>query len=381
MTHEPWNEMMRRIPRMARIFCQLTSTLLPLAVATPASAEWTIETIAGNGNPGAFPRYDAVALDVPIDLPFGVQLGPDGKIYITSVGQHRVLRLDPASGKISNVAGSGIKGYAGDGGAATRALLNEPYEVRFDSGGNMYFVEMKNQLIRRVDAANGTISTVAGSPRDGFGGDHGDARNAQFRQPHSIAFDDRDNLYVADIGNHRIRRIDTRTGRIVSIAGNGALELPTDGSKAQSRPILGPRALAVAGRTLWIALREGNSVWRIDLDAGTIHHVAGTGEAGYSGDGGPAKSATFNGPKGIAATADGIVYVVDSENQAIRRIDTANGQIATIAGGGPKARGFAAEKGPALSARLDRPHGIGLAPGGGLYIGDTNNHRVRWIKQ
>ncbi len=380
MTFDAKRNFMRRIPRIVRLCSQLAATLLLAALAGTAHAEWTIETIAGNGKPGAFPGDEAFALDVAVDLPFGVQMGPDGKLYITSVGQHRVLRLDPANGKIASVAGSGVKGYAGDGGVATRALLNEPYEIRFDSDGNMYFVEMQNHLIRRVDVASGMISTVAGNPRDGFGGDHGDARHAQFRQPHSIAFDDRDNLYVADIGNHRIRRIDTKTGRITSIAGNGALELPTDGSKARGRPILGPRALSVAGRTLWIALREGNSVWRMDLDDGTIHHVAGTGEPGYSGDGGLAKSATFNGPKGIAATTDGIVYVADSENQAIRRIDTASGQIMTIAGGGPKSRGFAIEKGSALSAKVDRPHGIGLAPGGGVYIGDTNNHRVRWIK-
>ena len=108
--------------------------------------------------------------------------------------------------------------------------------------------------------------------------------------------------------------------------------------------------------------------------------MAGTGEAGYSGDGGAAKLATFNGPKGIAAAADGMVYVVDSENQAIRQIDTSTGRIITVAGGGPKSRGFAGERSPALSAKLDRPHGICLAPGGGVYIGDTNNHRVRWIK-
>jgi streptogramin lyase len=354
--------------------------LISTVLAGSAPAEWTIETVAGVGKPGAFPGDDSFALDVPVDLPFGVEIGPGGALYITSVGQHRVLRLDPANGKISSVAGSGVKGYAGDGGAATRALLNEPYEVRFDSQRNMYFVEMQNHLIRRVDAASGTISTVAGNPRDGFGGDNGSALTAQFRQPHSIAFDDRDNLYVADIGNHRIRRIDTKTGRIISIAGNGEKELPVDGSKAQGRAILGPRALSVAGRNLWIALREGNSVWRLDLDSGTIHHVAGTGQAGYSGDGGPAKSATLNGPKGIAATADGLVYVVDSENQAIRRIDTASGQIDTVADGGPKSRGFAGERSPALSAKVDRPHGISLAPGGGLYIGDTNNHRVRWLK-
>ncbi len=366
----------------ARVIATVCLCVLPAlsGSAWAQAVSFTIESVAGNGQSRDVPRSGGLALYVPVDLPFGVELDAKGALHVTSVGRHRVLRLDPATGRISSVAGSGIKGYAGDGGPATRALLNEPYEVRFDTQQNMYFVEMQNHLIRRVDAKSGTISTVAGNPQDGGGGDHGPATRAQFRQPHSIAFDDRDILYVADIGNHRIRRIDTKSGTIISIAGNAQLELPKDGSKAQGRPILGPRALSVAGRMLWIALREGNSVWRLDLDSNTIYHVAGTGEAGYSGDGGPPKAATFNGPKGIAATAEGLVYVVDSENQAIRLIDTNTDRIYTVAGGGPKARGYAGEKTPALAAKLDRPHGICLAPGGGFYIGDTINNRVRWIK-
>jgi streptogramin lyase len=156
--------------------------------------------------------------------------------------------------------------------------------------------------------------------------------------------------------------------------------LPVDGTMARGRPILGPRALFITGRTMWIALREGNSVWRLDLDSGLIHHVAGTGKVGYSGDGGPAAAATFNGPKGITSTPEGMVYLMDSENQAVRLIDTKAGLVYTVAGGGPKARGFAGEKSPALEAKLDRAHGICLAPDGGLYIGDTNNHRVRWLR-
>ena len=200
-----------------------------------------------------------------------------------------------------------------------------------------------------------------------------------FRQPHSIALDDRGNLYVADIGNHRIRRIELATGTITSIAGNGQRKLPRDGASAEGQPILGPRALSIVGRTMWIALREGNSVWRLDLDSGLIHHVAGTGAKGYSGDGGPPLKATFNGPKGIAATTTGLVYVVDTENQVIRRIDTKASRIDTVAGVGPQARGFAGNHVPARKAHFDRPHGIGLSPEGSLYIGDTNNHRVRWI--
>jgi sugar lactone lactonase YvrE len=338
-----------------------------------------IETVAGNGRAGDLPEGEDQALSVPIDLPFGVEVGPDGGLYIASIGQHRVLRLDSKSRKLSSVAGNGTKGYSGDSGQARQAQLNEPYEIRFDKNHHLYFVEMQNHLIRRVDTRTGIISTVAGTGQPGFAGDDGPAINARFRQPHSIAVDSQGDLYVADIGNHRIRRIDAKTGAISTVSGTGKPELPPDGSQAQGRSILGPRALFITGRTLWVALREGNSVWRLDLDSGVIHHVAGTGNPGYSGDGGSARAATFNGPKGIAATASGLVYVVDSENQAIRMIDTAADRIYTIAGGGPQSRGFAGENVLATEAKLDRPHGVCLAPEGGLYLGDTKNHRVRWL--
>jgi DNA-binding beta-propeller fold protein YncE len=358
--------------------CAATIASISPASAVAALPSMVIETVAGDGRPGDITEATAEALRGTVDMPFGVEWGPDQALYVTSVGQHRVLRVDLAKGQMSSVAGSGIKGYAGDGGPAISARLNEPYEVRFDRDGNMYFVEMQNHSIRKVNARTRIISTVAGRPLAGFGGDRGPARGAQFKQPHSIALDAQGNIYVADIGNHRIRRIDATSGNIASIAGNGQLALPEDGSRAEGKPILGPRALAVSGRTLWIALREGNSVWRLDLDSLVIHHVAGTGKPGYSGDGGPAKVATLNGPKGIAATGDGLVYVVDSENQAIRAIDTSSGLIYTVAGGGPTARGYAGDKVPALEAKLDRPHGIGIAPAGGFFLGDTNNHRVRW---
>ena len=357
--------------------------LFALLSASFASAQTTptrllIETVAGNGLPGDLPAGGGPALQSPIDQPFGVEIGPGGALYITSIGQHRVLRLDPRTRELASVAGNGTKSYSGDDGPANKAQLNEPYEVRFDAHDNMHFVEMQNHLIRRVDAARGTITTIAGTGQPGFSGDDGPARAAQFKQPHSIALDDRGYIYVADIGNHRIRRIDTKTGTITSIAGNGQRELPRDGEMAQGQPILGPRALCITGRTLWIALREGNSIWRMDLDSLIVRHVSGTGKSGYSGDGGPATLATFNGPKGIAATADGLVYVVDSENQVVRRIHTRSNRIETVAGGGPAARGYQGENVPALEAKVDRPHGICIAPGGGFYLGDTNNHRVRW---
>lgn len=328
----------------------------------------TIETIAGDGTPAT------------VGQPFGVELGPDGALYICEVQNHRVRRLDLKSGELTTVAGSGKKGYAGDGGPATKAELNEPYEVRFDRAGNLLFVEMQNQLVRRVDAKSGTIQTIAGTGKRGFSGDGGPAIAAQLSSPHSIALDQNDNLYIADIGNHRIRKVDAKTGIISTIAGNGEKVQPTAGQPALGKPMIGPRALFIDGDTLWIALREGHSVWRMDLASGVLAHAAGTGKSGFSGDGGLASKAMFNGPKGIAVGPDKAVYVVDTENQAIRRIDLGAGTISTIAGRGPEHVGGTGDGGPATEATMDRPHGICIGPDGAVYIGDTNNHRVRRVR-
>src|SRR5262245_36077946 len=161
---------------------------LLLGALGPVAQAQKIETIAGTGREeGGGDR--GPALRTNIGNPFGVELGPDGALYICEVSNHRVRRLDLAKRELTTVAGTGRKGYAGDGGAATKALLGEPYEVRFDKGGNLYFVEMQNHLVRRVDAKTGLISTVAGTGSAGFGGDGGPASKAQFRQPHSIALD------------------------------------------------------------------------------------------------------------------------------------------------------------------------------------------------
>jgi streptogramin lyase len=242
----------------------------------------------------------------------------------------------------------------------------------------MFFIEMQNHLIRRVAAQTGVISTVAGTGAAGFSGDGGPATQATFRNPHSIVLDGSRHLYVADIGNHRIRRIDLETGRVESIAGNEQKKLPVDGQVARDQPLLGPRALFLEGRTLWVALREGHSVCRLNLEDGRWQHVAGTGARGYLGDGGPAKTATFDGPKGIAVGPDGKVYVVDTENHAIREIDPRSGQIRTIAGSGRQGGG--GDGGPATAAQLARPHGICVGPDGAVYIGDTLNHRVRRVR-
>jgi len=349
-----------------------------LIVTGGATLAGDIETVAGTGarqnNANSGP-----ATRVNVGQPFGVEFGPDGGLYITEVENHRLLRLDLRTGQLTTVAGSGQKGYRGDGGPALAAQLNEPYEVRFAANGDMYFVEMQNHVIRKVDAATGVISTVAGDGQAGFRGDNGPALEARFQRPHSIALDGRGGLYVADIGNHRIRRIDLATGIVTTIAGTGARELPVAGEVALDRPVVGPRALFIRGSKMWVALREGHSVWVLDLDTSRWSHLAGTGERGFQGDGSAAVDAAFNGPKGVAVAANEDVFVVDTENQAIRRIHAKSGRIDTVAGGGPRQRGFGGDGGPATQARLDRPHGICVGPDGSIYIGDTNNHRVRRV--
>src|SRR5262245_6142616 len=339
----------------------------------------TITTIAGTGQPDnngihADPR------STNIGDTFGVELAGDGSLYICEVHNHRLLKLGGGGkGELSLVAGNGTKGYSGDGGLATKAQLNEPYEVRFDSAGNILLVEMQNHLVRKVDAKSGNISTIAGTGEKGFGGDGGPATKAQLSTPHSIALDSDNNIYIADIANHRIRKVDAKTGIITTIAGNGEKQQPKDGESASGKPMIGPRALFVVGDTLWIALREGHSVWKMNIKTGMLNHVAGTGKRGYSGDGGPAKEATFDGPKGIAIGPDNSIYIADTENHAIRKIDTA-GIITTIAGRGPQHKGFSGDGGTATDATMDRPHGICVGPRGEVYIGDTLNHRVRVIK-
>jgi streptogramin lyase len=344
----------------------------------------SIETIAGTGKPENNGDRGP-ATQINLGDPFGVEIGPDGALYICEVRNHRVRRLDLKSNELTTVAGNGTKGYSGDGGPATAAQLNEPYEVRFDRAGNMLFVEMQNQLVRKVDAKTRTISTVAGTGKKGFGGDGGAATAGLFSSPHSIALDANDNLYIADIGNHRIRRVDAKTGVITTIAGNGETKPPEEGQTAAGKPMIGPRALFVDGDMLWIALREGHAVWTLDLKSSRLKHIAGTGKRGFNADAFNADAtraldAMFDGPKGIALGPDKCVYVADTENHAIRKIDLRSGLITTIAGSGPQHKGGSGDGGPATAATMDRPHGICVGPDGAVYIGDTLNHRVRRIK-
>ncbi|MBM3784704.1 MAG: hypothetical protein FJW30_10115 [Acidobacteria bacterium] len=341
--------------------------LFLLAAAVAAASEWKIETIAGNGKAG----YSATELNNP----YGIAIGPDGALYICDIDNHVVRRLDLKTLALTTVAGSTKMGYAGDGGKATEASLNQPYEVRFDKAGHMYFVEMRNHVVRRVDKRTGIITTVAGTGKPGFGGDGGPATKALLNQPHSIQFDPSGGMLICDIFNHRIRRVNMKTGLIETWAGTGEKKPAPDGAPVSGTPLNGPRAIDVDPKgNLYLALREGNMVYRIDWKAKTLHHIAGTGEKGFTGDGGPARSAKLNGPKGISWSPDGGVYLADTESHTIRRIDLKDGTISTPAGNGQRGDG---PETTAAQCKMNRPHGVFVDKKGVVFIGDSEAHRVR----
>jgi sugar lactone lactonase YvrE len=351
--------------------------LLAIAITATTARSQTIQTIAGTGE-NADGGPGGPALQTNLVQPFGVELGPDGALYICEFGAHRIRRLDLKTKNITNVAGIGKAGYSGDGGPATAAALDQPHELRLDREGNIYFTDMRNHAVRKIAADAGAITTIAGTGKAGYSGDRGPANNAQLNQPHSIFLDADRHLYIADTGNHRVRRVDLSSGTIDTIAGSGEKRLPREGIAAATEPLFGPRAICIADGELWIALREGHSVWRMNLKTGNLRHVAGNGKPGYKVDRGSAKDALLNSPKGIGLGPDGRIYVVDSSNHCLRAIDPKTETIETIAGtGGTK--GFSGDGGSAAESLLNNLHGVGFGLRGEIFIGDSHNHRVRVI--
>lgn len=345
-------------------------------VAGAAGPARRISTLAGTGIAGR-DGDGGPATAAKLANPFGVVRGPDGALYVCEVDNHIIRRI-AKDGTFSTVAGNGTRGYSGDGGPALKAQLNEPYEVRFDREGNMLFVEMKNHLVRRVDAKTRVISTLAGTGEPGFSGDGGPATKARFSQPHSLQLDASGNVFICDIANHRIRRVDVRTGIITTFAGTGAKAPTPDGAPIAGTPLNGPRAIDFDREgNLWLALREGNAVYKLDLSAGMIRHVAGTGKQGFTGNDGPAKLATLSGPKGLSIGPDGNVYLADTESHSIRMIDLKKGTLELIAGTGQPGDG---PDGDPFQCGMKRPHGVFVDADGSVIVGDSEAHRVRVIR-
>lgn len=347
-----------------RALTTVLGALLPTRVFAAS-----VSTLIGNGAPGHSDRQ--------VSNPYGVVIGPDGALYFCDLDNQRIRRLDLKAGRTTDVAGNGQRAYAGDGGPASSGSLNMPHELAFDSRGHMYIAERDNHVVRKVDGASGVMSTLAGTGVAGFSGDGGPASQAQLRQPHSIAMGPGRRLLICDVGNHRVRAVDLSTGIIETIGGTGE-RLPTpDGAPLKGTPLNGPRTMAVdRDGTIYLALREGNAVYRIAAKTNTLHHLAGTGEQGYSGDGGPARLAQLAGPKGLALSGRSL-YLADTESHTIRRVDLETGLITTVLGTG--VRGDGPEPDP-LQCRLSRPHGLFASADNTLYVTDSEAHRIRVLR-
>lgn len=340
-------------------------------------ADWSIETIAGTGKQG-FSGDGGPATKAELDNPFGIVRGPDGAFYYCEYTGQRIRRIGK-DGAITTIAGTGQVGFTGDGGPALEATFNKPHELRFDTVGDLYIVDMVNHAVRKIDMKTGMITTIAGTGEPGYGGDGGPAVKAQFKQPHSIQFGPEGDLYICDIGNHVIRKIEMKTGTISTFAGTGKAGDTPDGSPIAGTPLKGPRSLDFDREgNLWLATREGNQVFKFELKAGKIHHIAGTGKGGFTGHGEPALEATLSGPKGISVDASGNVWLADCESHSIRMIDARSGRIELIAGTGKKGDGA---DGDPLKCEMGRPHGVYADADGGIYIGDSEAHKIRVLRK
>jgi DNA-binding beta-propeller fold protein YncE len=339
---------------------------------------WIITTVAGTGERG-YAGDGGPAAHALLNGPFDVGFDTQDNLYFSDTFNHCIRRVDASSTVITTVAGSGEAGYSGDGGLAVRACFNEPYGIAVDRAGNIYVADRHNHCVRRVDAASGIVTTFAGDGSSGFGGDGGAAPRAGMVEPNGLAFDpEQKRLFIADVADHRVRVVDLASGVIRTFAGTGEAEHSGDGGSATAAGIHGARAVKVAvDGTVYILERQGSTLRAVDPRIGIIRTIAGTGARGYAGDGGPAIAATFDAPKELTIDRDGNLLIVDTENHAIRRVDIRTGLIVTIAGSGQQ--GGDGDGGPAEAAALDRPHGAAVAADGSIFIGDTNNHRIRKV--
>ena len=361
-----------------RLSSTLVTSVLVAATAVAGTAlvvnaaAGDISTFAGDGT------YTSTgdggpATSATMKRPHGITIDAAGNIYVSDELADRIRKID-TSGNISTYAGDGNATYAGDGGQATSASMETPYGIVFDAAGNLYISDMDSDRVRKVTPA-GVISTYAGDGSNVSGGDGGQATSAGVRDPNGLAVDSAGNLYI--VSRYSVRKVNAATGIISTIAGTSSSVSSGDGGPATSAQFVTPRGLAFDPLgNLYITDSGDHVVRKIDTN-GNISTFAGTSGSGtYGGDGGPATSAQLNGPRAITFDSAGNAFIADTLNNRIRKVDT-NGIITTVAGDGTG--GFAGDGGTATGAQLSSPFGVLVDAAGNLYIADRGNSRVRKV--
>jgi sugar lactone lactonase YvrE len=343
---------------MRRYFVSLVG-LLVCVLASPAGGK--IELVVG--------------AEQGLVAPFGVDFTSNGTMYIVEMAKGERLKRF-VNGKLETVAGTGEKGNAGDGQPGERATFNGMHSLAIYTDDRIYLADTWNHRVRRFDPMTKTLAAFAGTGTRGFSGDGGPALQAQFTGIYCIAFDaKRERLIATDLENRRIRAVDLVSGSVVTIAGNGKKGVPADGGKAIDQPLVDPRAAVMDSLgNLYILDRGGHALRRVAPD-GTIQTVAGTGRASSTGVPGPAKSASLNGPKHLCVDRDGSVIIADTENHRIVRFLPESGEFRPVAGSGKKGAGGLG--GDPSAVELNQPHGVTVHPKTGeLYITDSSNNRI-----
>jgi hypothetical protein len=324
-----------------------------------------ISTVAGGGSSNA----DGITATSASLTPIAVAVDTSDNIFIMS---GRVRRVD-SSGLITTVAGSNTAGFSGDGGPASSAQLNQPRGLAVDGSGNLYIADSNNYRIRLVDAATQTINTNAGNGTVSFGGDGGPSSSARLDGPADVAIDSAGNRYIADVGNGRVRKVDAATGIISTVAGNGDFGFSGDGGLAtNARLSIWFRVAVDSSGTLYIADAANERVRRVDSSTNLIDTIAGNGTANFSGDGGPATQASLSFPRAVVIDRSGNIYISDSGNNRIRRIDGFTKTINTVAGNGNPSDVFnAPNTGPALTSAIT-PVDLAISPADFVYFLDAS---------
>lgn len=338
-----------------------------LAIATVAHAG-KLTLVAGGGSGGD----GSPATQAKLHEPFAVAVDAAGNIFL-SEASGRISKVD-AKGVIKTVAGEGGKGFSGDGGPAAKAQFNFPHNLIVAPNGNLLITDTLNSCVRKVDAKTGIITTIAGTGEKGFTGDGGPAAKAQFNGIYSIDLDRAgQRLFICDLGNRRIRVMDMRSGIVRTMAGNGQRGVPTDGASGAASPLVDPRAVCVDSKgNVYIIERSGHAL-RVVNAAGKIRTVAGTGKKGFSGDDGDALKGEMNGPKHLIADRKDNILICDTENHVVRKYIPATGRIVRIAGTGKQGATLDADP---LKTEMNRPHGVYVHTDGTIYIADSSNGRV-----